>query len=558
MASKSNSQAQLSFALGDEYKCEDNYKLLRTSTEEKHVIYIRTLMEWLFFGGQLVDTLSEKAISEFAKQNSCIRKWEKIPWMYFVGETDPKSKVDRKAGYTKNWGGAILHKEFYFPKDITDKKIHPLITMSGVWFTISGFGGSNEILCTFNFETEEEALADLINRIEKIKENVTQMCDDFYKTHGINYGEAMALSNDRKDDWNRFIFKENIEVVHKMINTAHEYYPKDENIFVDQDCYGNFSQILLEKGFKNIYLDSEHQNSTNKITKDLVNIISKEELYKMQIKVDMGNPPYTDTSLVRSASEGGCSKSLDDKFYLNSMKNSEFVCKIIRTKHFSNRSSTFRKKLFSSGVVSIEVLPPETFPTISSDIIETCICTWKRGYTGPSKIKYRDGTVIEKKLTPDTCINFSDIEFNPITSNNMAHRYERGSSDAKISCLKGGNYPMITTMGSEKDENMLVKYVDKTQHVCGVNQHGVVMNNKIGHRRKNGETIPHLGQIHVKPYGHAISYSTTMLKTSSEEESIRLAKYLRTEEIKNIVKIVKDSNANSKYIFEAISDMPVS
>lgn len=556
MVSKSDSQAQLSFALGDDYKCEDNYKLLRTSTKEKHIIYIRSLVEWLFFTGQPICTLPEKAISEFTKQNIHVRQWKKMPYMYFIGETDPNSKTDRGTGYTKNWGGAILHKEFDFPKDINDKKIHPLITMDGVWFVLSGFGGSNELLCSFSFETEEEALDDLVNRIEKIRVEVTQMCDDFSKTHGTNYGEALSLSNQRKDDWNRYIFDG--DVLDKMLNHILQHYSKDDNIFVDHDCYGNFSQVLLEKGFKNIYLDSEHKNSTNKKTKDLVNILAKEELYQMQIKVDIGNPPYTDTSLVRSASEGGCSKSLDDEFYLDSMKRHEFVCKIIRTKHFSKRSSTFRKKLFSSGVVSIEVLPPETFPTISSDLIETCICTWKKGYKGPTKITYRDGTVVEKNLTPDTCINFSDINFNPIVGNNMAYRYERGSTDAKISLLKEGDYPMVTTMGSEKDDNMLVQYVDKTQHVSGVNQHGVVMNNKIGHRRKNGETIPHLGQVHVKPYGHAISYSTTMLKTSSEEESIKLAEYLNTEEVKNIVKTVKDSNANSKYIFEAIPDMPVS
>lgn len=556
MAPKDPSLASLSFALGDDYNCDDNYKLLTTSTKEKHVIYIRSLVEWLFFTGQLICNLPERALSSFAEKNPCIRQWVKMPYMYFVGKTDPNSKTDRGTGYTKNWGGAILHKEFSFPKDINDTQIHPLITMDGVWFVLSGFGGSTEILCSFNFETEEEALDDLVNRIEKIRGEVTHMCDDFSKTHGINYGEALSLSDQRKDDWNRYIFDR--DVLNKMLNNVLQFYSKDESIFVDHDCYGNFSQVFSEEGFKNIYLDSKHQNSTNEKTKDLVNILSKEELYKMEIKVNIGNPPYTDTSLVRSASEGGCSKSLDDEFFLKSMKNSEFVCKIIRTKHFSKKSSTFRKKLFSSGVVSIEVLPPETFPTISSDLIETCICTWKRGYKGPAKITYRDGTVVEKNLTPDTCINFSDINFNPTTSNNMAYRYERGSTDAKISLLKDGDYPMITTMGSEKDDNMLVQYVDKTQHVSGVNQHGVVMNNKIGHRRKNGETIPHLGQIHVKPYGYAISYSTTMLKTSSEEESIRLVEYLNTEEVKNIVKTIKNSNANSKYIFEAIPDMPVS
>ena len=175
---------------------------------------------------------------------------------------------------------------------------------------------------------------------------------------------------------------------------------------------------------------------------------------------------------------------------------------------------------------------------------ETCICTWKRGYTGLTKLIYLDGTVKNIQLTDDTCIRFTNPDFVSDIPNNMGHRYQRG--DLNLNQLIEGEYPMITTMGGKNGE-MQITNVDKSQYTCCVNQHGVVMNSKYG-----GQGF---GQIRIKPYDHAISGSTVIIKTSSEEESNKLADYLRSDEVHQMVLKNRIVNTNSKELFRTIPDI---
>ena len=131
--------------------------------------------------------------------------------------------------------------------------------------------------------------------------------------------------------------------------------------------------------------------------------------------------------------------------------------------------------------------------------------------------------------------------------NNLAYRYQRGSLN--INQLIDGDCPMITTMGSKGRGGMITKGVSVEQHVCCVNQHGVVMNSKYG---GNG-----LGQVYVKPYEYSISGSTIILKTSSEEESQKLVEYLKTPEVHSIVIKNRISNANTKEMFNTIPNLPI-
>jgi accessory colonization factor AcfC len=63
-----------------------------------------------------------------------------------------------------------------------------------------------------------------------------------------------------------------------------------------------------------------------------------------------------------------------------------------------------------------------------------------------------------------------------------------------------------------------------------------------------------LGRIHVKKYDAAISNSVVCLKTDSEEESIRLCEYLKSDEVKKIVKKTMPSFHPTKTVFENIPD----
>ena len=106
---------------------------------------------------------------------------------------------------------------------------------------------------------------------------------------------------------------------------------------------------------------------------------------------------------------------------------------------------------------------------------------------------------------------------------------------------------MITTMGGKKSLKPLTTYVDKSQHVCCVNQYGVVMNDKFG-----GSTF---GGVHVKEYEHSISGSSICLKTDSYEESVKLKDYLLSDAVQEIVALNKISNVHSKELFKTIPDL---
>ena len=104
---------------------------------------------------------------------------------------------------------------------------------------------------------------------------------------------------------------------------------------------------------------------------------------------------------------------------------------------------------------------------------------------------------------------------------------------------------MIITMGG-KEKDMVVRFVDASQCVCGVNQHGVVLNSKYGGKG--------LGKVYVKPFEYAVSGSAIILKTSSEEESILLQQYLSTPEVQQHVIKNRASNANTKDLFKTLVD----
>jgi len=337
--------------------------------------------------------------------------------------------------------------------------------------------------------------------------------------------------------------------INELMRIIPEPKSEEDKLCIDCDPTGLHSLVAIKKkGWnpENIWAwetDDTHTYAIRQIS-DKINISTHEEVNKMRFTATIGNPPYTDTSSVTGATTGGCAKTLDTTFFLNAMERSDYVSEVIRSNHFAKMSSKFRRTLFSTpGVVSIKALGNDTFPSIQ--MTETCIVTWRRGYNGPTRFEYLDGTVKEVVVTKDTCVRFTNPDFVSEVSNNLAYRYQRGSLN--VNQLTDGDHPMIITMGPKSGNGMIIKNVSEDQHVCCVNQHGVVMNSKYG---GNG-----LGQVYVKPYGHSISGSAIILKTSSEEESRKLVEYLKTPEVHNIVVKNRISNANTKELFKTIPDI---
>lgn len=292
-----------------------------------------------------------------------------------------------------------------------------------------------------------------------------------------------------------------------------------------------------------VYLNyARWKNDLQGVNFSILNMGKNFDTSVMKFDVIIGNPPYSDTENVKGAGLGGCSKGLDDKFFLKCMEMSPFVSLIIRSKFFAKKSSKFRRKLFSSGhIQSMVALPESVFPTIG--LTETVVVTYNINHSGPTKVTFQGGEEKEILLTEDTCLKFTNSEYVSNVEGNLASRHSMGS--VGLNQMKEGDFPMILTLNS-RETDIKVRFVPVEQHVHGLNEHGVVMNRVYGGYG--------LGKVFVKPLDHSISRSAIMLKTNSEEESKVLCEYLRSPEIQELANTNKISNVLSKELFKTIGD----
>jgi predicted RNA methylase len=327
--------------------------------------------------------------------------------------------------------------------------------------------------------------------------------------------------------------------------------PAQGTICVPGAGIGTYVLVALEKGFlpENITaveIDPMYYELGSGMFNRLgVNYVQADFLTwkpEMQFDVVIGNPPYSDTENVKGAGLGGCSKGLDDKFFLKCMEMSPFVSLIIRSKYFAKKSSKFRRKLFSSGhIQSMEALPASVFPTIG--LTETVVVTYNVNHFGPTKVTFQGGEEKEILLTEETCLKFTNSAYVSSLDGNLAARHSMGS--VGLNQMKDGDFPMVLTLNS-READIKVRFVPAEQHVHGLNEHGVVMNRVYGGYG--------LGKVFVKPFDYSISRSAIMLKTNSEEESETLCEYLRSPEIQELANINKISNVLSKELFKTIKD----
>lgn len=267
------------------------------------------------------------------------------------------------------------------------------------------------------------------------------------------------------------------------------------------------------------------------------------DLNGMKFDRVIGNPPYSDRTKASASGDGGVGVSLDDKFVIKSLEISDDVRLIIRSKHFSKVQSNFRKTILGSGnVVSIKYLPADTFDIQNT---ETCILHINKNHNGPCKITYANGEVRDVTLTKDSVVVLKNPDYVSEIPNNMSHRYMTGKlTRNKIKPVQDG-IRMVEICGRDEEPQMVT--IDPSQDTTGMNQHGVVINFSA---QWGG-----LGRIYVKPYDTSISNSIVLLKTNSEEESIKLKNYLETDDIKKLVKDNMSSFHPTKSLFKTIPDI---
>lgn len=248
------------------------------------------------------------------------------------------------------------------------------------------------------------------------------------------------------------------------------------------------------------------------------------------------NYPFSDRS-----SDSSNSKDIDKLFVLKGQDIGHGGQEIIRTKHFTNKSSAFRKKLFSSGnIESIERLDDNVFPTIQNT--ETCIVSWNSNHTGDAKIQYKDGTIVEKNLNKDTVIKFNNPNFVHEVDNNLSHRWLRGK--VSRSSLIEGDSPIVEICG--KGETPVIKNIQKGLEDTARNCYGVVMN--------INAAWGGLGKVMIKPYEASISNNVVCLRTDTEEDAITLQQYLLSDEIAKEVDLNMAAYHPSKDLFLKITD----
>jgi predicted RNA methylase len=275
------------------------------------------------------------------------------------------------------------------------------------------------------------------------------------------------------------------------------------------------------------------------------NIYCEDSLRKtwtMNFDVSIGNPPFSDRS-----SNSDNSANLDNLFVLQSIENSKIVKMILRSKHFYGEKSKFRRKLFGSGkVASIEYIDPTHFKTI--DNTPTCILTYDHNHSGPTTIVCEDGSVRQVMLNEDSIILLRNPDIVRSVENNMEYRWQRGKIPRNRIVDDPNGDEVIEIMGKAKTPPTIRRATPGLE-TTAVNCHGVVMNINQDHGALSGKMI-------VKPYGAAICNSIIILKTENDDEAERLIKYLRTTEVKEIIKNNMGAFSATKSLFSKIPDMP--
>jgi len=261
----------------------------------------------------------------------------------------------------------------------------------------------------------------------------------------------------------------------------------------------------------------------------------------MKFDAIVGNPPYSDMGKHNASGGGGSSKNLDSLFFNKGMGTGASVSMIMRSKHFVRKDSVFRRNLFGSGkVVSITYVPKEFFPTIQNT--ETCIVTWSESHSGPTKITYKGGEVVERVLTSSTVIKLNNPDFVFEVENNLVHRYLNGKLIRRK--FEDGDCPVVEICGT--GETPVIKYIKEGLEDTARNCWGVVIN--------YSTAWGSLGRVMLKPYDASVSHSVICLKTDTEEEAIILRDYLLSDEVKKMVVDNMPSFHPTKEMFRKIPD----
>jgi len=338
------------------------------------------------------------------------------------------------------------------------------------------------------------------------------------------------------------------EMVQELIDDG---VPKDAEIGV-YDTFLTLTLVLIEHGYTNItilenhhtdltvseekYYDTMQKGSAKLGVTYYVPPMNNYNRCKMDFNVSIGNPPYSDTS--SGSTNNG---NLDSKFVLFSTERSDLTKMIIRSKHFTDPRSTFRRKLFESGhLKSIKYVDPKMF-NIDTRIM-TCAITYDANYSGPCEITYSNGETASIDLDRDSLI-FLDAPGKEKVDNNLSTRWVRGKVNRNKIDGNTDGFPIVEVCGS--GETPVMSYTKSGENTA-INTYGVITNVV--------NTVGTLGRVYIKPYDAAISSSVICLQCDTQEEANTLYEYLLSDEGREAVKLNKRTAVASREMFSYIQD----
>lgn len=473
------------------------------------------------------------------------------PYAVFIGQTDPARGWIVEGKFLVRWGDRDYSKCPEKPQllqytdvhpDISDNDIRQLMRKYGWVKELSDYPGygSHEMIMHPTIKDWDKAILQMMTEAKKE--------DDYYIDFQRKYDKSPARKEGKDKKKVDEIYRiPNREFLMDMCDGILKYVEKDAKIYVTKDAHGRICDYLISKGYTNLYTEKSYKyfpKGDIAISSGLnvVTLLTDNQIENMYFDVSLGNPPYSDRSQTNCADVGGSGKSLDDKFTLKCMTLSKRVKLIIRAKELSKVNSKFKQQLFAGNRLrSITYVDKSTFPTIQNTV--TCVIDWDCKYCGETVITYEDGTVVSKLLTKDSVIKLNNPNYVASVDDNMMYRYLRGKIPRHQINDNDGTR-IVEIMG--KGETPIIRNTLSTPTI-GLNEYGVIMNYN---SRWEG-----FDKMSVKESDTCLSESMIMLKTKSDEESLRLIEYLKSDEIVTLMKGLKSGFSNSARIFEMIPDM---
>jgi hypothetical protein len=272
----------------------------------------------------------------------------------------------------------------------------------------------------------------------------------------------------------------------------------------------------------------------------------------MKFDVILGNPPYQDKSGNENSSN---SADLYARFVEQSIQlTKSYVAMVIPSAWSGARDSRLKDLLFEQHKCTHFNTHGKKWFDVD---MNTCWFITQLHRQGVTEVSDNLGNKVHMLLDKHSVILkdlSSLVTFNKLRShaqqNNLAARWIRGKLNLnQADQLKKGRVPFVRAVGT-KDSDLIVQMIPQHVEVCGWGFHKCVI--------PNVSSSDSIGNIKLASPDMVGGHSVVFMTAQSASEAARLKKYMESDLVKFLVKLIKISTPNSKSVFELIPNMPKS